>query len=291
MPQRAAGDFDRLVTGLERQLDRLSAGALLRVEEKLSLPQTDREVAWHHLGELIRESLTVQIKLSPALATSTAPDIDAAILATLGGPQDVELFLAGARASQIVLWESWFELVEDSDLDHLRRRELLERGSDFFFRYADQLGDHLATIHRDRSTNLTETPERRRFRVLSALLEGELSSEADRAALADLDYDLDRHHLGLFAWGGEPELAVRSLSAELGRPPLCLSPPGQGATCWAWLSAARPWTSPSAGGSRPSSPSAAAWRWVLRVSGRPVFARPIARPSAPAASAAPTFPR
>lgn len=57
---------------------------------------------------------------------------------------------------------------------------------------------------------------------------------------AALDLDLDRHHLGLIAWGEDPRAAALDLAAALGRPLIVVNPPGREQTCWAWISGTRP---------------------------------------------------
>lgn len=93
-----------------------------------------------------------------------------------------------------VLWEAWFALVEDRrDLDVEERRELLSRGSDFFFRYADLLIDFITAIYRAERARLGAGNGQRRFRAIKSLLDDEPSP-------APAGLDLEQHHLGLLAW-------------------------------------------------------------------------------------------
>jgi DNA-binding PucR family transcriptional regulator len=135
----------------------------------------------------------------------------------------------------MVLWEAWFEKVEAAEaLDSARRRELLARGSDLFFRYADLLSDYVAQAHQREAVERSGNGEQRRFRAVKEFLGGE------QLAVAWLDFELERHHLGLIAWGEDPAGAAGRLAAELGRPLLAVSPQPAGATCWVWISGARP---------------------------------------------------
>src|SRR5579884_3626512 len=43
------------------------------------------------------------------------------------------------RAGHAVQWQHWLELVEREECEPTNRRQLLERGSQFFFAYADRL--------------------------------------------------------------------------------------------------------------------------------------------------------
>ena len=64
----------------------------------------------------------------------------------------------------MILWEAWFALVEDSpQLAPDRRRELLSRGSEFFFRYADLLSDYVAEAYQREARRLRGNGEQRRI--------------------------------------------------------------------------------------------------------------------------------
>jgi hypothetical protein len=125
-------------------------------------------------------------------------------------------------------------LIEDSSLAGEERRELLTRGSDFFFRYADLLGDYVAAVHREELIQLRSNGAQRRFNAVKALLEGDPMPASTNA----LDLDLRQHHLGLIAWGDAGEQAARRLAKDLGRPLLIVAPIPN--TWWGWISGSHP---------------------------------------------------
>src|SRR4029077_16606186 len=87
---------------------------------------------------------------------------------------------------------------------------------------------------RARRTRLAATNGQRRFRAIKALL----GEEPLAAAVAEIDLDLEQHHLGLLAWGERGEEAARELASRLGRPLLVVAPLEQ--SWWGWISGGRP---------------------------------------------------
>jgi len=226
-------DFDRLASALGRGLDSLAATLLTGIFRKH--PNLDSTVSRADLARLTRASLRTQLRaFRRGALPERCPEVDSAAVATLARPVGLPVLLDGYRLCQVTLWQSWFELVEDSGLEGSQRRELLSRGSDFFFRYADLLGGFIAETY-EREVGLPGTPaEQRRFRAIKELLEG------DPLAASWLYLDLERHHLGLIAWGEDPAAAAAELAGALGRPlisiPTLEGPPG----CWGWISGTRP---------------------------------------------------
>jgi hypothetical protein len=164
---------------------------------------------------------------------SAAPAVDAEGARAVARAGGLSALLSAYRAAQAVLWETWFELVEDSELASPVRRELLGRGSDFFFRYADLLGDLIIAIHQEERSARRGDRGQRLFTAVKALLEGEAPAPG-----GGLDIDLAQHHLGVIAWGEGCADVARNLARDLGRP-LLLVAPIEG-TCWGWLSGTRP---------------------------------------------------
>jgi PucR-like helix-turn-helix protein/diguanylate cyclase with GGDEF domain len=229
-------DFDRLAANLEGQLDSLVSSVLERVREKGAGLDRRNGDGWGQVDELTRESLAAQLRsFRRGLLPESCPEVDAAAVAALAKVAELEVLLNGYRACQVTLWEAWFALVEDSPkLAVSQRREFLSRGSDFFFRYADLLGDYVADAYQHEVELLRGNGEQRRFRAIKELIDGE-----PRAG-SSLDFELDRHHLGLIAWGEDPAGVARRLADELGRPLLSVRPLERTQSCWAWISGTRP---------------------------------------------------
>ena len=57
---------------------------------------------------------------------------------------------------------------------------------------------------------------------------------------AQLDYELARDHVGVIAWGRDPDAALDRLAGELERPMLRVAAGRD--TAWAWLGSAEDWT-------------------------------------------------
>jgi hypothetical protein len=137
------------------------------------------------------------------------------------------------RLSHMSIWDAWFELVE-ARAAHPERREFLRRGSDHLFAYADFLAHHTVEAVR-RERRAPDGGARRDFEAVKGVLDG------DPGAAAALAYDLERHHLGLLAWGGDdPAALAREVAHALERPFLCVAAPERPPICWAWVSGTRP---------------------------------------------------
>lgn len=233
---RAVSDFDGLTDAMERQLDSLVGAVLERMRDKgLALDKHDTE-DWNQIRELTRDSLQVQLRnFRFGILPRRCPDIDVGAVGAFAKLVGLELLRNSYRLCQMTLWEAWFALVEDSaQISASERRELLSRGSDFFFRYADLLSDYAAEVYEREVERLWSNGEQRRLREIRALLDD------DPLAASSLDFDLDRHHLGLIAWGVEPAHTARQLARALRRPLLAVSPFEPGHSCWAWISGSRP---------------------------------------------------
>jgi hypothetical protein len=229
-------EFERLALGLEARADRLAADVISKLRDK------HRDLDWSAAGErrevaeLCRESLRAQLRSFRAgILPDRFPQADSELLAALGRALGLRVLLDGYHLCQLTLWQAWFELIEDSlEPSAPQRRELLSRGSDFFFRYADLLGGYVAEAYQRQLGQPRPSSEQRRFRAIEELLAG------DPLAASWLDLDLERHHIALIAWGRDPSGAARQLAVALGRPMLSISPPGAQPGCWAWISGTRP---------------------------------------------------
>lgn len=228
-------EFDRLIGEMEARLDAFVDSTFERVGQRYPNWATDSAFSREQVADFVRASLATQLRaFSRDALPKSCPDLDAAAARTVARVGEIEPFSGGYRAAQVTLWQTWFCLVEDSGLEGSERRELLTRGSDFFFRYADLLGDFVTSIYRERQLALRANGAQRRFNAVKALLEG------DPLAISSggLDLDIRQHHLGLISWGEAADEGPRALASELGRPLLILAPLLD--TRWAWISGTRP---------------------------------------------------
>lgn len=226
------GSFELLAVGLERQLDSLQARVLARLRAKGCPP--GRRGDLKRIDSFARESLKVQLRsFRQDLVPMSSAGTD--VSGPLAGIADLEPLLIACRLCQVALWEAWFALVEDThQIASGERRELLSRGSDFFFAYADLLSEHLIEDYR---AQLRCSGRQLPFRAVKELLEG------DPLAADSLDFDFDRHHLGMIAWGEDAAGAAVHLARSLERPLLSFTLPERAVGCWAWASAERPLSS------------------------------------------------
>jgi hypothetical protein len=230
----AAETFARLTDELEGRLAELTEAVLARQRELLpgwvgsvfSEPEASDSVA----ASLRAELASFRLGALP----ENCPEVDAHAAQIAARISDLKLLLGGYRVTQIVLWQAWFERVEDSSLGAELRSELLQFGSEFFFLYTNLLSDYVADLYQRELEQLTRSGDQRRLHAVRSLLEGEplLGSQ--------LDVELDRHHLGVIAWGADAEPAARSLAEKLGRPLFVIGPIND--SWWGWISGQRPLT-------------------------------------------------
>lgn len=218
------GDLDPLGAALLGALDGPAGTRLGRTEER------------RRLEDLTLAGLREEIEAFRAGRLPTDSDDFAAYAELAPAPsRRLALLFNVYRASQMVLWEAWFGLVEGSGLTAGERHELLERGSHFFFSWSARSGDLIAEQHQRAVDTQDGSIEQRRFRAIGELLGG------DPRAAASLGFDLDRHHVGVIAWDTEdPAASARELAAALERPLLSVTPLDGGLSCWAWVSGTRP---------------------------------------------------
>ena len=227
-------EFDRLIGRMEARVKTLVEATLDRVSQRFPNWETTSAFSRRQAGDFVAASLQVGLDAMRREALpASCPQVDADAARMVARVGEIEALAYGYRAAQAALWEVWFGLIEDSGLEGSERRELLSRGSDFFFRYADLLGDFVTAVYRSEREVLHSDANQRRFNAVKALLEGEQLPSAN-----DIEIELHQHHLGLIAWGEDCEMAVRTLAKQLGRP-LFLVAPIEG-TCWGWISGSRP---------------------------------------------------
>jgi hypothetical protein len=230
------GQFERLVDELGADVAGLADALLERLGERSPGWEVESAFSRRQVAAVARASLESQLRaFARDELPRSCPETDAAAARALARVGELRLFAPGYRAAQLVLWEAWFALVEDDQaLGPSERRVLLARGSAFFFRYADLLSDWAAGIYREERARIGASNGERRFRAVRALL----GAEPPTGPSADLDLDLNQHHLGLLAWGPSGEEAARALATLLGRPLLLVAP--LETSWWGWISGHQP---------------------------------------------------
>ncbi|MBS1675995.1 MAG: helix-turn-helix domain-containing protein [Actinobacteria bacterium] len=230
--QRPMSEFERLLGAMRERVDALVDATLERIAKRFPDWAAESVFGLHQVRAYARAAILTELRDFGRDALPLACPEPAAIAArAVARTGELEVFANAYRSLQATLWEAWFELVEDASLEPAERRELLRHGSDFFFRYADLLGDFVTKVYREELARLHADAAHRRFNAVKALLEG------DPISLTGLDFDLGRHHLGLIAWGPEGERAARELASALARPILVVTPIPT--THWAWISGTR----------------------------------------------------
>lgn len=220
--------FEGLARELEAHLDPLVASTLERLRQRVPAGHDE-------IRDFVGASMKAQLRaFRRADLPESCPEADATGAKAAAKAGELKVLLAGYQACQVSLGEAWLDLVESSVAEPGERRELLKRGSDFFFRYAGLLSDYVADIYQDELERAVMSGDQRRFNAIEGLLDG------DPHAASLLDFDLDRHHLGLIAWGEDAAATTRQLAEALERPLLSVGPLERTQSCWAWISGARP---------------------------------------------------
>jgi hypothetical protein len=125
------------------------------------------------------------------------------------------------------LWEQMCAQVERRGLPDARRVEALRVLSRYLFAYVDQVTGQLAEVYQAERDRLLRSQERRRASLTRELLAGMPVSEQE------LGYRLRVDHIGVVAWGQNPEAEAARIAQELGC--ALLITPGGGRSVWAWL--------------------------------------------------------
>jgi hypothetical protein len=125
------------------------------------------------------------------------------------------------------LWEQVLAQVERWRLPDVRRVEALRVLSRYLFAYVDLITGQLAEVYQAERDRLLRSQERRRASLTRELLAGMPVSEEE------LGYRLRVDHVGVVAWGRNPEVGVTQLAQELGC--ALLIAPGGARSVWAWL--------------------------------------------------------
>jgi hypothetical protein len=233
MPGDVDTSFRLLTAELASRRDRLVADYVSRLREELPEWSAERPELAEAIQVGAREAIGGELRaLAEESLPETCPEFDAEgarQCARLGVPLDAVLLQY--RLGHAVQWDAWLDVVEGHELAAGRRRDLLERGSRFFFAYANRLTRFaVAEYDRERESLLRQSEQRRMFLVREVLAGREVDADA-------LGYDLSLHHVGVIAWGEEPEEAVRAAARSFGRSALVVGA-GTG-ECWGWIGGVR----------------------------------------------------
>ena len=164
----------------------------------------------------------------------TPPPTDAfgaRVVAQLGMPLEPWVN-TGYRVGHRCHWEAWMDLVDSRVRDADLRRQLLDRGSRFFFEYVDRLIPLLTEVYEREQEQVHRKGGERTVLVHQVLNGAEHDSEA-------LGWPLEHHHLGMFAWGENPDRTLHELAAALQRPVLIVESGVEGMK-FGWASGATP---------------------------------------------------
>ena len=232
MEVSAGSQLGRLAGLLEAQVEEINDRHLARMRSEL--PELLRQPAvWEDVRDFSRESILAEVRALRGGATlpDACPSVDAEAAretALVGG--SIDPMLSGYRSGHLAQWEAWFALVEDNVADAAERRALLERGSRFFFDYADRLSRFVTQIYTDERERMLRSREQRRVQLVRDVLDG---ANVDTG---ELGYDLDANHLGALAWGPQAPQALRALAERLGSSLLLIGVRED--MFWGWLGSA-----------------------------------------------------
>jgi hypothetical protein len=233
VPPEAREGFRQLASQLEHGLDALTVATRERLREALPAWMTDTVFAEEEIAGFIRSSLGAQLSgFRRGVLPERPTEIDTVGARAVAEVGELKLLLSGYRIAQMSLWDAWLDLVE-REIENARERQLLLRhGSEYFFRYAGLLSDYVTDIYQRELEQTVRSGDQRRFEAIRTLLEGK------SLVGAQLDIDLEQHHLGVIAWGEGAEGAMRELATALGRPLLTIGRLNK--NWWGWISGQRP---------------------------------------------------
>jgi hypothetical protein len=227
--------FDELVDALCARVDDTVAIATRRMRGHYPEEMIGDPVFEERLREYAEASHLAEYEAFRAgTLPETAPPTDAfgtRALAELGIP--LEWIVTSFRIGHRCHWEAWMDLVNSHVADAEIRQRLLERGSKFFFDYADRLSALLTEIYEREQ----EQTHRKRGGEQTILVHQVLNgAEHDSEAVG---WPLEHHHLGMLAWGEAPDRTLQQLAATLGRPVLIVESGMEGMP-FGWASGGAP---------------------------------------------------
>ncbi len=224
--------FRHLAEQLAGDLEGLAAAVRERLRGALPTWMTGTVFTEDEVAAFIVASLRAQLY---GFRTGTLPgrssDLEAIVARVVAEVGDLKLLMNGSRSVQTVLSDAWLELVEKSVSRSSDRRQLQRHGSEYFSRYAGQLSDYATDIYQREIEQAARSGAQRRVHAIRALLEGE------SLVGAQIDVNLEQHHIGIVAWGEEAAETTRELASVMGRPLLTIGPLNR--NWWGWISGGR----------------------------------------------------
>ncbi len=151
------------------------------------------------------------------------------------------------RTAHAALWDAWLEAVTDDGRRSAGCHALLERGARFMFAYTDRCIYFLELEHERERRRVRRSDARRQAVAVVGLITGAT------AGTPDLDYALDRHHLGVVVDDPEELDPLAPLADALGAELLEVQAEKPDRR-WAWLGRARPFAAQDMGAVRRTVP-------------------------------------
>jgi hypothetical protein len=140
---------------------------------------------------------------------------------------DLAPMMLGYRITQRLLYERVIEAVWERIDDDALRADVLLVTSRWLFAYMDWITSRMTAVYQRERDLLLRDRARRRQQLVRDLLEGQ------PVDTGQLGYSLHQEHLGVVAWGREPQRALAALkeATQLA----LLSVAGTETTVWGWL--------------------------------------------------------
>jgi hypothetical protein len=228
-------DIPMLADQLGMRLDELVEAMLDRLWDDPGLEDFTRPEFRGTAAQIARASLTREIETLGRLELprSCPPEDLAAARATVSFGAPVTVVLQCYRAGHAVLQSAWLDAVEKHEPDPLRRRALVDCGTEFMFSYVDRCSAWVQAEYARERERVLRSEEQRRTLLVRDILEGRAGD-----ATGALGYELAAEHLGVVAWGAEPEATLHRLAGELDRRLLAVAV--DPVTWWGWLGAEKP---------------------------------------------------
>jgi hypothetical protein len=221
-----------LASRLDSRMDEIMDVIVVRLREEVpDLRAAEQPEMWGPWRESTRSNLqaafaALQGDREPPTSPPPPAVENARLMARSG--TDLSVLLRTYRVGHAVVWEFWLDELEALEFQPPSlRRSTLKLGSRFMFRYIDRVTTFVAEAYTDERDLLVRSGEQRRVQLVRELLDG---SPVDARAL---EYELGLDHVGVIAWGKEPEASVHALAAQLDRQPFVVSVTGD--TVWGWL--------------------------------------------------------
>lgn len=137
--------------------------------------------------------------------------------------------LLGYRISHRLFLDEAMQRAESSIADERVRGAVLRATSTWMFTYFDWMTLRMTEVYEQERDLLVRDLERRKRKVVRDLLDGQ------PVDAGELRYDLTREHLGLVAWGDDPERALVAIGAAAGLSVLTVA--STDTTAWGWIGA------------------------------------------------------